>query len=169
MAYEMRISDWSSDGCSYDLPDEHVVDREALLGQVAGDVLTGGLAAPGAPHGEREGEADRDPDRGLDRRLLGGDDVSGLVDQEQVGDEQDHDDCEERAPHPEVHVEVGEVLLGGALRGEGRDGAEGCEQQLVLWALASGGRRRQDGLSSGQPRSEEHTSELKSLMRNSYA
>ena len=37
-----------------DRPHEDVVDRQALLDQVAGDVLTGRLAAPHAPDDERE-------------------------------------------------------------------------------------------------------------------
>ena len=44
---------WHGEVAHDDRPHEHVVDREALLDQVAGDVLTGGLTAPRRPDDDR--------------------------------------------------------------------------------------------------------------------
>src|SRR3546814_4209031 len=94
-AYEIRISDWSSDVCSSDLLGDGVADR--------GVGLDGGMGG------------------GLDRGDLGGDIVGG------------------------ARGLVGEALH---LLGDDREAAAGI---------------------AGTRRSEEHTSELQSLMRISYA
>ncbi len=115
-----------------DGPHEDVVDRQALLDQVARDVLAGRLPAPGSPDDEREGHADRDPDGGLDGCFLRRDDVGRLVDEEQVGDEEADDDGEERSPHPKRHVELSEVPLAPALSGESGERGEYGESQEIL-------------------------------------
>jgi hypothetical protein len=69
-------------------PHEDVVDAEALLDEVARDVLAGGLApVPGEDH-TGEGDADADPHRRLDGGLLGGGGVRLAVHEQQVDDEQ---------------------------------------------------------------------------------
>src|SRR3546814_8924918 len=110
-AYEMRISDWSSDVCSSDLqhPDD---DR----GEQAGKRQTGDRAEFLA-------------DDGID--------VIGM--------------------------RLGQLHLHRALAGAGAEQsprAEGIERTIDLIGVAA---------ASQEARSEEHTSELQSLMRNSYA
>ena len=91
-------------------PHEHVVDAEALLDEVARDVLAGRLAAvPGEDHAG-EGDADADPDRRLDGGFLGGGGVRLAVDQQQVDDQQHRHERQERHPDPGGHLEAREVL-----------------------------------------------------------
>src|SRR3546814_2589529 len=117
-AYEMRISDWSSDVCSSDLVGRH--EAEARPGLRADGAATGVVAGrtqrrrrPGQPPGPVADGA------GTDQRGHGG----GVVDR---------------------------------LSGRGRALRHGAAAQ-----------RRRVGIR--RPRSEEHTSELQSLMRISYA
>ena len=82
-------------------PDEHVVDRQALLEQEAGDVLAGrgpALVAADQEDDAGEGETDADPDRALDRRFLERDHVRLAVHDEQVEDQQQGDETR-RAAH----------------------------------------------------------------------
>src|SRR3546814_8551409 len=118
-AYEMRISDWSSDVCSSDLRRDHPRDigqprggRAARL-SVVGGASRGAEAALAAAEADARGAAARhaDPARDLRRRHLSGQPV----------------------------------------------------RRHVFRDLAAA------GLADPAPRSEEHTSELKSLMRTSYA
>src|SRR3546814_6222426 len=114
----MRISDWSSDVCSSDLPDR--------LGQRLGDL------------------------RLVDRDFLGHavDEVAAL-------------DVDGQA---------------GAVGGDARDaeilldplGGRFADQQIMVSADI-GDDRLVHLVAAGAPRSEEHTSELQSLMRHSYA
>src|SRR3546814_1799650 len=119
-AYEMRISDWSSDVCSSDLPDQHL--------ETEGDE-THPLSA-----NARQQRAERDAD-GRDH------------DHERLVARISEDHCDEakgidRLGKPVICIEA------GVDRESGRCGAHHCE---------------------GKRRSEEHTSELQSLMRISYA
>src|SRR3546814_5533426 len=111
-AYEMRISDWSSDVCSSD------------LGQA--EHAPGILARAAEPVGV-EGVADQQADQRADQRIG--------PEQRRAGEEA------EDFSVPAVHGEI----LSPPLEGEG------------------------DKLGAPAARSEEHTSELQSLMRISYA
>src|SRR3546814_6766729 len=128
-AYEMRISDWSSDVCSSDLLDIGRRDRvatggECVLGIVQHPDVTAGLV-----------------DR-VARRLLVGDQSVDRVDERR--DRTVAAALERAQLAVDVDVDVELVPLAGS-----RGGVHGVELQ----------RRR----------SAEHTSELQSLMRISYA
>jgi hypothetical protein len=101
-----------------DRPDEDVVDRQALLDQVPGQVLTGRRATGHDTEQHRERQTERDPHAGLDRGGAHGDRVRVAVDDEQVADQQDGDPADERAPRPPGHGEVDEAG-GGGERGRG--------------------------------------------------
>src|SRR3546814_5534710 len=127
-AYEMRISDWSSDVCSSDLGGEARFDEQ--LGQL--------LAEPGILELLR-----RDIDREHDRRIPSLGDLHRLADhlQRQFADQP--------------------ALLGHGDEAFGRD-------QSIFGRFPA-----HQHFETDQPpardRSEEHTSELQSLMRISYA
>src|SRR3546814_8424144 len=123
-AYEMRISDWSSDVCSSDL-----------------DALLRRFAAP--RRRRRRAEVHR---LAADRRL-------GAAGQARQVGEGDH----HRADHREEHAEV---------EAHRRRQLELLQEGQLHVTVVAG----QEG-PPGEPgaRSEEHTSELQSLMRNSYA
>src|SRR3546814_10021551 len=127
-AYEMRISDWSSDVCSSDLAVHHPLlpDQPIRLAQA--------------------GPADR-----LFRR-----DLRGLCVTRAAG----HDRARHRAS----------VLPAADRPAAARDGPQRSGRTFADRAL-SGGPCRIHGPAPRQPspRSEEHTSELQSLMRISYA
>src|SRR3546814_1061843 len=121
-AYEMRISDWSSDVCSSDLGLGG--DLGAGIGFLFGD-------APVTQVVER--------DRRAGHRA---------------------DDMIARAQHPKA---VGHIVEPG-----GAGGVRHQHGQSLAWKCPQ--RHNNDGWSGFLPaRSEEHTSELQSLMRNSYA
>src|SRR3546814_1454439 len=106
-AYEMRISDWSSDVCSSDL---HILNE----------------------NGDRHGDTSR---KSAARRIMAA--------QQQI--KRENNDCRKQPLHDDLrsqHV-IGDGVAGGAM-GTGV-------------------------VRSGLLRSEEHTSELQSLMRLSYA
>src|SRR3546814_6955819 len=135
-AYEMRISDWSSDVCSSDLPTARPGRRAA--------------AAPGPARRRRH-------DRSRLQPVAGGEHAVGHRPEEEIEAGHDHDAQHQRAvgiadeavakavDHIEEGIEVGDHLPG--LR-QPLDGIEGAGQE-------------------GE-RSEEHTSELQSLMSISY-
>src|SRR3546814_2632830 len=118
-AYEMRISDWSSDVCSSDL--------RALEILVNADVGLG----PDVRQARRSGQPRPDGPRDRQNRT--------------------------------VHLQP--VLLD--TRGEGEDKAVGIFP--VFMHVAQGDVAHQNGAVKKPGRSEEHTSELPSLMRISYA
>src|SRR3546814_10498700 len=124
-AYEMRISDWSSDVCSSDLLTEQG-GRTPVIG-------LGGAELAGEPLEQR----------GSDDRVV---------------------ELEERAPSLDLGVVLGEVTR--VLYGAGGD-ARALQQiyELVLVTVAGPGRQRCVELVGVGHRSEEHTSELQSLMR----
>src|SRR3546814_5469387 len=109
-AYEMRISDWSSDVCSSDLCRERIREREV------------------------HADTDADERHGV----------------EQTGDEEHA--AGEHASHFRLTGNAFEQLAAEQAEADGRAGAAEAEDQAD----------RED-------RSEEHTSELQSLMRISYA
>ena len=79
-----------------DHEDEQVVDREALLDDVAGEVLGAELAAVSHPHPGAEGERHRDVEHGPGRGLLEADPVRPQCRQGQV-------EREQRDDHPDRH------------------------------------------------------------------
>src|SRR3546814_4708077 len=120
-AYEMRISDWSSDVCSSDLADDRPEDRAHA------------------------------PDR--HRRAV----AFGRIDVEQDRLAHRHERRAENAlEQPETH----EFAQAGGDAAQPRRDREADDRDLHQ-PLASE--------SAGEPRSEEHTSELQSLLRISYA
>ncbi len=90
-------------------PDEHVVDGEALLDQVASQVLPGGLTSLPPEQDEDEPESEGNPGGALYRRLPEGDDVGSAVDDQQVHQEEHDDHAQHRRPHPRRYVEGGEL------------------------------------------------------------
>src|SRR3546814_1267161 len=128
-AYEMRISDWSSDVCSSDLhAHHHHVGELALFVRHVAQVLRG------------------DPDLADD---LGG----GKVAVETLGGG-GTELAVERAAHLRGHAQRAAPLVGDEHR---FDGVVAVHAGQPLVGAVGGGR------------SEEHTSELQSLMRISYA
>src|SRR3546814_3472774 len=119
-AYEMRISDWSSDVCSSDLP-EVLPQLQRRLCRPADDALGAGAVAQ--PDDRARGRPDRHGQGGENRK----------------------DDGARRISVGARHI-----------AGWGRNARAEAGQRLF-----DDGERRQ--------RSEEHTSELKSPMRSSYA
>src|SRR3546814_9457223 len=143
-AYEMRISDWSSDVCSSDLPErDGAFERRRQQHP----------PQPTPPVTRQDGEnenftlvghapAEDEPDR-LGRRRVA---LDGEV--------------SERAPHRQEaadRIRCPRPVAGA--RGHGT-GLQGCCDARV---------DRQERHESQGRRSEEHTSEIQSLMRNSYA
>src|SRR3546814_9882426 len=131
-AYEMRISDWSSDVCSSDLPRGGEVERA--------DVQVGELVGREQRHPAAAG---RDAGEVVGQVLVRGDPRA-------VAD-----------PHAGQRVAVAEVqvVLGAQARQVGVDGGRADvdrRRAVIVLVLEQG-------------RSEEHTSELQSLMRISYA
>ncbi len=96
--------------------DEDVVDREALLDQVAGEVLPAGLR----PHPDPDPRAERDGEPHPDRAPQGGfaqpDGVRIPMHHEQVQHQHRDDEREEGCPYPEVHVHVVLPSVGTARR-----------------------------------------------------
>ena len=90
-------------------PDEDVVDRQALLDEVAGVVLARRLAPVEAEHDEAEGEADADPHRRLEGGLLGPDGVGPPVEDKEVDEQEATDEREEADPGPPLDVDVSEI------------------------------------------------------------
>src|SRR3546814_7999462 len=120
-AYEMRISDWSSDVCSSDLQLQQVAEQEGRQAPLEDRLV------PAEQHAEPEQARQVD---------------EGVADQHGDG----------RRQHVAVPAAFGEPAAG------------------------SGGEDVADQVAAGRPghvgeaeRSEEHTSELQSLMRTSYA
>ena len=114
-------------------PDEDVVDAQALLDEVARHVLTGGLAAEGPPHHEREPETDRDPHARFDRRFLRLDVVRLAVEHEEVDEQQHQDQPDQRRPHPGFDIEIGEVL--GRRRTVGGEKEDGVHFVVLSFLL----------------------------------
>src|SRR3546814_1441726 len=118
-AYEMRISDWSSDVCSSDLKQ---IGEPLGLGEIDPSIIE---RAPRKFARDRSPQPRHRRKRRLDRR--------------------DHGPAA-------MQVQFGEILTG-----RGRRTGKPQDQRVI--------ERRAIGIF----RSEEHTSELQSLMRNSYA
>src|SRR3546814_8039392 len=134
-AYEMRISDWSSDVCSSDLVAPHASEDQHLQ-QDAGD----------RDGEEGDGEAD-EPVAGRLGRLvadIAAQQVHRAMRQVHVAHQAEHQG--EAACDQEIEPSQGEAVQEGVH--EGLLAADGVLQPF---------------------RSEEHTSELQSLMRSSYA
>src|SRR3546814_1228872 len=129
----MRISDWSSDVCSSDLPgvERYVTEAGAL--QKIGDIILLAQREGAGLARLRRGQVDMPADRGHDIALP-----------RIVGDRRPHRDVEPSTgtQHP---AQIGECGIGFGKEHRAEAGMQPVE------------------------RSEEHTSELKSLMRNSYA
>ena len=65
--------------------DEEVVDRQAVLGEPAGDELPGVLRSGEDPHESREDQRERDVEDDPQGRLPGRGDVRALEDEQQIG------------------------------------------------------------------------------------
>src|SRR3546814_3387380 len=137
-AYEMRISDWSSDVCSSDLLLGQIVIDDDGMGTVVAEELAHGAARVGRQELQR-------------RRLRRG--------------RGHHDRVLERTL---VFQDLHELGDAGALLADGDVDAVELLRLVVALVdrlLIDDGVERDGGLA----RSEEHTSELQSLMRISYA
>src|SRR3546814_526843 len=143
-AYEMRISDWSSDVCSSDL--------------VADD-------ARGLEHGVRVDRGQPAPGEG------------GLVhlDRGAVQLHRTHQRFERQRHQPLLPGVAEHEQVGGDRVAKQRGGHAGgveLQRRAAVERVADGGndvRGRELQVRAGGERSEEHTSELQSLMRISYA
>src|SRR3546814_9108539 len=147
-AYEMRISDWSSDVCSSDLP--QALHLDAVRGEVPGRIgvllgrlqqRLGGNAADiqaGAAEGAAALHAGRlhAELRGADRRNI--------------------------APRAAADHHQVVLLVAHLARCPSQGPAQGKFAHLAAGQPDGQGRR-------AQPRSDAHTSDLQSLMRTSYA
>jgi hypothetical protein len=87
--------------------DEQVVDREALLGDVPGEVLTGELTAAEPQDQQSEDHGDADVDSRPDGRLAQCRCVRGAHVTDEIEDEHPHDRGDREGPHPEGHVHGG--------------------------------------------------------------
>src|SRR3546814_6350871 len=132
-AYEMRISDWSSDVCSSDLQREDIPPGRGLFGR-------------------------RQDQRAFpDQRGFVGDTVQCAVRE---------DDAVGKGIECEVHEVDPIKSRQGRRRRAGKRRQAGCKGRASpRWRMRCGRR----GQTRDTIRSEEHTSELQSLMRNSYA
>jgi hypothetical protein len=101
-------------------PDEDVVDAEALLDEVARDVLARRRTAETPPHGHTEQEADRDPGGRLDGCLAHLYLVALLVHDEQVDEQEHRDEREQTQPPPGGDIELDEL-----------EETSACEQHAV--------------------------------------
>src|SRR3546814_7112904 len=124
-AYEMRISDWSSDVCSSDL----FADEEYIVEPLFALLLARAFAGLKLRVAERIGLRHR-----FGHRLAG------------VADRRHH------------HLVIDEILAPWM-----------AEQEIGAVDILGVDRRHHEGCGPGAGRSEEHTSELQSLMRISYA
>src|SRR3546814_7413927 len=125
-AYEMRISDWSSDVCSSDLAAAHA--EPAVVGPL---------------HGIEQGLA---PERPIARLIA-------VIDAPPIA----------RRPFDQRRVAARPPGLGARFRMDERI------VRAIFPRAVDRARPRGDHHMAGRRRSEEHTSELQSLMRTSYA
>src|SRR3546814_6767824 len=157
-AYEMRISDWSSDVCSSDLARRRNGRRRASASRarlqrevnLGGAQVVFGVDVEGAL--ARHDVADQRLGQIALRLAEGGhvEDVHGAV----------------RAVGLRHFLRfAAEVLRRVGLEPAVRRGAEGREGRVLEFRHAE----HERAPAFGEERSEEHTSELQSLMRNSYA
>src|SRR3546814_8844511 len=136
-AYEMRISDWSSDVCSSDL---EIGEEPALQQRVVAEIDAG------------------DDVRRQEGGLLGfGEEIVDVAVERHAADDLD-----------------GDILLGDQLGGVEHVIGLLCRERLVEDLHAEIPRREVAGIDrleqvAAQESSAEHTSELQSLMRTSYA
>src|SRR3546814_1486022 len=138
-AYEMRISDWSSDGCSSDLR-VRAVQRVDRGGQFArrldrrpARIAVGLVARDPRPHLVVERLGGRDKDRVAPRRL------------------------------------GARLCIAALARPRAADHEQRCAAHPPIPAIRSFASMSACAANSAAIRSEEHTSELQSLMRSSYA
>src|SRR3546814_2622872 len=127
-AYEMRISDWSSDVCSYDLNDQVGRPVESAVPAYAQAPLSGGQQY----RPERQPVEPMRPVAGKQAEI-------------------EEADCRQRDRHRRHE-----------------DGPEQCGPGIAVAATAQE-YPAEGGEDRAEERSEEHTSELQSLMRISYA
>src|SRR3546814_8693849 len=139
----MRISDWSSDVCSSDLfwgmRMEFTYEEAELISAALPD--DAGCIEPAAEGAAGHSAAEHGAASAHDAPVAGGSDGQGDERQETLGQE--------------AFNRIRDAIT--AVFGKGSDDASATP------ALS------EDGPPSPQPRSEEHTSELQSLMRHSYA
>src|SRR3546814_9667538 len=146
-AYELRISDWSSDVCSADLRVGDAVVEAARLGVPGATILADGFAEMGEEgRARQERLVARAAEGGM--RLLGPNSM-GVI------------NVVDKVPFTtNAALEAG-ALLPGRLMALSQSGS-------LIGTLLSRGAARGIGFAH-LVRSEEHTSELQSLMRISYA
>ena len=84
--------------------DEDVVDRQALLDQVAGQVLASCLRTHPQEDDSAERQPERDPEDAEPRGFPERDIVRFAMEDEQVQGEQEHDEAEESDPGPDADV-----------------------------------------------------------------
>src|SRR3546814_3574223 len=149
----MRISDWSSDVCSSDLV--RPPDRLAL---VPGHVRMGDGPAHGAPAARgRPGRAGEQADAGDQSRAPAA----------QTGRSRNRRRPRDRPGH--AAARTSRTVRRRPAPGPGRLRAADEPPAGGLTAGRTGDGATQGGTAKGDSRSEEHTSELQALMRNTYA
>src|SRR3546814_784186 len=164
----MRISDWSSDVCSSDL--QHVAIQAPLFMLRVGDVAERAAVEVDAVAGGTVGMVERRGDQ--PHAELGLQHVAGReVVEGDVGREDLRRHRKEGGVH-ELHQDVVQRQLGNQMARPQADavalvekrGEERQADDVVVMGVGE-----EDVSLEGAVRSEEHTSELQSLMRNSYA
>jgi hypothetical protein len=95
-----------------DEEDEEVVDRQRLLGDVAGEILAAHLATAEDPHSDAERERDADVGRRPDRRFPQGRDVCGPDVEDEVEDQQPDDPDDRQPPDDGRHVHRNDSFRG---------------------------------------------------------
>jgi hypothetical protein len=93
-------------------PDEDVVDAEALLDQVARDVLPARRRAEPPRHDAGERQSAADPGGGFVRRLARAHLVRVTMHHQQIDQQQRGDDPEQHQPVPRLDVQLDEVVPG---------------------------------------------------------
>ncbi len=86
-------------------PHEHVVDREAFLDDVAGQVLPGGRGAERDREHAPEAEADGDPHTGADSGRAERDLALLAAERQEVGDDERGERDDDRYPGPRGNVD----------------------------------------------------------------
>ena len=123
--------------------DEEVVDRQAVLGEPAGDELPGVLRSGEDPHEAREDQRERDVEDDPEGRLPGRRDMRTLEDQQQIGrqDQRQHDQRADLEPERKLQVQrwafqegVGSVESRKSLpRGTRSPGCRGACPGMQRW------------------------------------
>jgi hypothetical protein len=121
--HPMLVSKRDGESREDDGEDEQVVNRQALLEEVSGQVLPGRPGTPVPSDHPSEAEAEGDPNGGPPRSLAYGDFVGLAVEDHEVDDHHDQDDAQGCYPGKDRNVHIDSYRLSLNSRGSLRPGS----------------------------------------------